>query len=239
MPSRPWACAATGFVDPSGLGRDHRELLHGELGVPGRRTARHEPAGGHHLDQVGAALVVGADDAAQVVLAVGFAAHEPAVPAGDGDRGPRDHHPGAPGQALGDGVPHDHVQVGPRAQVAGGGHAHAEQVPRVAQHQHQLLLVGLGAHPRGRIRPAVEPEVHVAVDQPGHDRRARVVRPQPGRVLGRHRRRGTGPVHGAVAENHRPVRDGLLAGDDERGGQYLLRHGLSLPHPAGTDQVRG
>ena len=184
------------LVDSSRLFDDHGQLRPGELGVPGGRTGRHEPARGHDLDQVGAALVVGADHAAEVVLAVGFTAHEPAVPAGHGDRASGHHHPRAAGQARGYGITHDHVEVGPRAEVAGRGHAHAEQLPRAVQHQHQLLLVRLAAHPRGRIRSAVEPEMDVAVDQPGHDRRARVVRPRQRRVLGRQRSGGANPVQG-------------------------------------------
>src|SRR6185369_921394 len=136
----------------------------GELGIPGRRTGGHEPAGGHDLDQVGAVLVVGPDQAAQVVLAVGLAAHEPAVAAGYRDRARRHHQPRAPGQAARDGVAHGYGQVAPAAQVSRGGYAHAQQVPRVVQHQDELLFVGLRLHPGDRLRAAVEAEVDVAVD---------------------------------------------------------------------------
>ena len=204
------------LVDSCRLLDDHCQLRGGELGVPGRRSGRHEPAGGHDLDQVGAALVVGADHAAQIVLAVSLGAHEPAVPAGDGDRPGRHDHPRAACQARGDGVTHDHIQVGPRTQVACGGHAHAEQFPCAAQHQDQLLLVGLAAHPRGRIRAAVEPEMDVAVDQARQDGRARVVGPRHCHVLGRQCFGGTGPVHGPVADHDRPVVYRLIAGHDSR-----------------------
>jgi hypothetical protein len=115
------------LVDSSRLFDDHRQLRLRELGVPGGRTGRHEPARRHDLDQVGAVLVVGADHAPQFVVAVGFTAHEPAVPAGHRDRAGGHHHPRAAGQAGGYGITHDHVEVGPRAEVAGRGHAHAEQ----------------------------------------------------------------------------------------------------------------
>jgi len=109
----------------------------------------------------------------------------------------------------------------------------------MAQHQHQLLLVGLGLHPRGRIRPAVEAEVDVAVDQPGQDRRPRVIRPRQPGILLRQRLRAARPRHQAVAKHHRPVRDGLRTGDDPRRGEDLLRHHLSLPQRARPHQMGG
>src|SRR5207302_1118917 len=79
-------------------------------------------------------------------------------------------------------------------------------------HQDGRLFVGLGPHPGDRVRPAVEAEVDVAVDQPRQDRRVRVVRPRQRRVLGGQRREGTGPVDRSVADDDRAVRYGLVAG---------------------------
>jgi hypothetical protein len=225
------------LVDPARLLHDHGQLRRRELGVPGRRAGRHEPAGRHDLDQVGAVLVVGADDTAQVVLAVSLAAHEPAVPAGDGDRAGGHHQARAAGQAGGDGVTRDHIKVGPRAEVAGGGHAHAEQLPCVVQHQYQLLRVRLAAHPRGRIRATVEPEVDVAVDQSRHDRRVRVVRPRQRRVLGGQRSCGASPVQRAVADHDRAVWHGLITGNDPRRSEHLW-HSITSPSASLTTRDR-
>src|SRR5215472_1511384 len=60
------------LADPSGLLDYHRKLVGAELCIPGSRSGSHEPARGHHLDQIRAVLVVGADQTAQVIVAVGL-----------------------------------------------------------------------------------------------------------------------------------------------------------------------
>ncbi len=154
-----------GEAETVGLLHDHAELVLGELAVVDRGAGRGEPAAGHDLHDVDAALGSRAHGPAELVLAGRLAAHGPAVALRTGDRraGADDPLP----------VPGPLVDHGPLVvtQVPDRGHA-CLQVAVEAVLDHRVeVLGGERGQAVQRAVLAVGAQMHVGVDQSGQDGR--------------------------------------------------------------------
>ena len=174
---------AVGLVD------DRRDLLAGHLRGVGVLELDGARAGGHDLDEVGAAPELFADGAADVVGAVGLAVHvaEPAAAGGGGgDDPPAGEQPRAAERAVAHRLAglEDEVAVG--ADVADRRDPHAQRRAQVGG-QEVRARPGPERLGAGRRGGDVGVDVGVRVDEAGHERAAREVEDRDavgGRVAG-------------------------------------------------------
>ena len=146
------------------------QLHLGEGGGAWVDAGGHPAAGGRELDAVGAGLELLAHRAPHVVGPVGLPADEPAMAPRHADDGPGRAHPRPGYAASGDRLAEPDGHARPRTDVADAGDADREGLPGVRRggpgevgHRNRrgpLHLLGLGG----------EREVHVAVDEPRHER---------------------------------------------------------------------
>ena len=131
MPSLPWACAAVrrpALRASSMAARTSSSVSWAEFGLHARR---HHAAGGEDLDDVGAGPELLAHGLAHLVGPVGLAADQlPAVAARDADALARAQHARPGNGPAADGVAHAQLGVVAPAQVAHGGDAGLDRLPR-------------------------------------------------------------------------------------------------------------
>jgi hypothetical protein len=160
-----------GQPQPVRLGDDHPYLVDAELAGQHVGRHRHHAAADHHLDHVGTAFGAVPDGPAQVGGAGHLAAHGPAVPADAGDRRAGRHHR-RPVRRRVVAVHHRETVV---AEVAHRGDAGPEVRPQRGLDGGVQLGGGQVGDAVQRVRPGVAAQVHVGVDQPRQQRRARTV----------------------------------------------------------------
>ncbi len=169
MPGPPWACAA--ILSPWSA----RRLRGGEFGERVLRFVRaqrggHVAARSHDLDRIDAPGRVRMHGLADALLAIGLAAEEPAVPAGDCDRRARRQDFGADLRPGTEPVPQRQRHVVAIAQITKRGDAAGQRPQRREAHPQQeggVVVSGEASHRVGR---CVECEVLVDIDQTGQQR---------------------------------------------------------------------
>jgi hypothetical protein len=175
IPARTAAGVALGVGDrpPKSLVRlvdPRRQLRLGERGRARVDAGRHPTARGRELEAIGAGLELLAHGAPDVIEPVGLAADEPAMPARHADDRPGGPHPRSGHPARGDRLAKADGHAGARSDVPHGGDARVEGLPGVRRgrprevrdwdRRRALHVLGLGR----------ERQVHVAVDEAGHER---------------------------------------------------------------------
>jgi len=186
------------------FGDDGRQLLDGVLGGARVRTRRHAAPGGHHLDEVDAALAEPPGRLDRLVDPICLQAAEVQVAARGGDRHPRRQDTRAGNQSAVNAVAQRQGEQPSAAAVAQGRNPTAQLRLGVGESPQQQGLVGVVDSVVERLIARAEEQVGVTVDQAGQQR-------TPGIVAGN----DVGPLRHVDVAGSSHVRDRPVDADDD------------------------